>query len=253
MYKLPTSKYAIYKNAEGQEVLVLISENIEQVKTDLTTVLQTVPDLVSVQPIIEQTNNAAVAKTMFEMASKFSYIGTFVPTYNNIVQNAKLTGDEKLDSVILKDLKTKAHQIIYGKNEKGVPNRKQYQKDLSATLYHSFVRSLRNVDTRIPTQNLASIQGVEIVSFNTFGRNDIFINRWQMWLQGSDLDIDKTYGMGSSIKKNGMYDHWSPLAQYTSQELADLSDKLPAPTGKKLMLETNAKAYTYYSDDVMLI
>ena len=253
MYKLPTSKYAIYKNADGQEVLVLISQNIEQIKTDLTTVLQTVPDLVSVQPIVEQTNNAAVAKTMFEMASRFSYIGTFVPTYNNIVQNAKLTGDEKLDAVILKDLKTKAHQIIYGKNERGVPNRKQYQKDLSATLYHSFVRSLRNVDTRIPTQNLASIQGVEIVSFNTFGRNDIFINRWQMWLQGSDLDIDKTYGMGSSIKKNGMYDHWSPLAQYTSKELADLSDKLPAPTGKKLMLETNAKAYKYYSDDVMLI
>ena len=187
------------------------------------------------------------------MASRFSYIGTFVPTYNNIVQNAKLTGDEKLDAVILKDLKTKAHQIIYGKNERGVPNRKQYQKDLSATLYHSFVRSLKNVDTRIPTQNLASIQGVEIVSFNPFGRNDIFINRWQMWLQGSDLDIDKTYGMGSSIKKNGMYDHWSPLAQYTSKELADLSDKLPAPTGKKLMLETNAKAYKYYSDDVMLI
>lgn len=253
MYKLPTSKYAIYKNADGQEVLVLISQNIEQIKTDLTTVLQTVPDLVSVQPIVEQTNNAAVAKTMFEMASRFSYIGTFVPTYNNIVQNAKLTGDEKLDAVILKDLKTKAHQIIYGKNERGVPNRKQYQKDLSATLYHSFVRSLKNVDTRIPTQNLASIQGVEIVSFNPFGRNDIFINRWQMWLQGSDLDIDKTYGMGSSIKKNGMYDHWSPLAQYTSKELADLSDKLPAPTGKKLMLETNAKAYKYYSDDVMLI
>ena len=39
MYKLPTSKYAIYKNAEGQEVLVLISENIDQLKTDLTTVL----------------------------------------------------------------------------------------------------------------------------------------------------------------------------------------------------------------------
>lgn len=253
MYKLPTSKYAIYKNTDGQEVLVLINENIDQIKTALTTVLQTVPDLVSVQPIIEQTNNATVAKTMFEMASKFSYIGTFVPTYNNIVQNTKLTGDEKSDAVILKDLKAKAHQVIYGKNEGGIPNRKQYQKDLSATLYHSFVRSLRNVDTRIPTQNLASIQGVEIVSFNTFGRNDIFINRWQMWLQGSDLDIDKTYGMGSSIKKNGMYDHWSPLAQYTSKELADLSDKLPAPTGKKLMLETNAKAYKYYSDNVMLI
>ena len=253
MYKLPTSTYAIYKNGEGQEVLVLISQNIEQVKTDLTTVLQTVPDLVSVQPIIEQTDNAAVAKTMFEMASRFSYIGTYVPTYNNIIQNAKLTGDSTLDKAVLKDLKAKAHQIIYGKNERGVPNRKQYQKDLSATLYQSFVRSLRNVDTRIPTQNLASIQGVEIVSFNTFGRNDIFINRWQMWLQGSDLDIDKTYGMGSSIKKNGMYDHWSPLAQYTSKELADLSDNLPAPTGKKLMLETNAKAYKYYSDNMTLI
>ena len=63
-----------------------------------------------------------------------------------------------------------------------------------------------------------------------------------MWLQGSDLDIDKTYGMGSSIKKNGMYDHWSPLVQYTSKELADLSDKLPAPTEK--IVETLNKYYS---------
>jgi hypothetical protein len=46
---------------------------------------------------------------MFEMASRFSYIGTFVPTYNNIVQNTTLTGDKKSDVAILKDLKAKAH------------------------------------------------------------------------------------------------------------------------------------------------
>jgi hypothetical protein len=45
---------------------------------------------------------------MFDLATKFSYIGTYVPTYYNIVQSTKLTGDPNQDKVILLNLKEKA-------------------------------------------------------------------------------------------------------------------------------------------------
>jgi hypothetical protein len=50
-----------------------------------------------------------------------------------------------------------------------------------------------------------------------------------------DLDIDKTYLMGADISPIGTYNHWSPLADYTSPELAKLSDELPLPNGKIIL------------------
>ena len=51
--------------------------------------------------------------------------------------------------------------------------------------------------------------------------------------------------MGADISSIGTYNHWSPLADYTSSELAKLSDELPFPTGKKLNVEvTNQYDYT---------
>lgn len=39
------------------------------------------------------------------------------------------------------------------------------------------------------------------------------------------------------INKNGLYDHWSPLVDYSSKESLNLSEKLPSPTGKIISLE----------------
>jgi hypothetical protein len=52
MYKLPESKYVIYQNDEGQEVIVLYGENQDQIKENLITILRSIPDLTSVQPLV---------------------------------------------------------------------------------------------------------------------------------------------------------------------------------------------------------
>ena len=51
-----------------------------------------------------------------------------------------------------------------------------------------------------------------------------------------DLDIDKTYLMGVDISSIGTFNHWSPLADYTTRSLADISDQLPVPNGFELVL-----------------
>lgn len=38
--------------------------------------------------------------------------------------------------------------------------------------------------------------------------------------------------MGVDVSPIGMYSHWSPLADYTSEKLAQISDTLPVPNGK---------------------
>jgi len=48
--------------------------------------------------------------------------------------------------------------------------------------------------------------------------------------------------MGVDISSIGTYNHWSPIADYTTTTLAKLSDQLPVPTGRTLV--TKASYYT---------
>lgn len=41
--------------------------------------------------------------------------------------------------------------------------------------------------------------------------------------------------LGVSLNKQGIYQHWSPLADYTSEEAVEISDRLPLPTGIELV------------------
>ena len=50
--------------------------------------------------------------------------------------------------------------------------------------------------------------------------------------------------MGYGVNNLGMFQHWSKLADYTTAKRAQLSDELPVPNGKKIVLSTNASAYS---------
>jgi len=50
-----------------------------------------------------------------------------------------------------------------------------------------------------------------------------------MFLQGSDLDIDKSYMMGLVMDNNGRYLGWSKLFDLTSLENIEASETLPLP------------------------
>jgi hypothetical protein len=79
---------------------------------------------------------------------------------------------------------------------------------------------LKITSSRIPTQALASFMDMQVAAYNPSGANDVFVSMWQLWLQGSDLDIDKAYMMGYGVNNLGMFQHWSKLADYTTAKRA---------------------------------
>jgi len=42
--------------------------------------------------------------------------------------------------------------------------------------------------------------------------------------------------MGHSFGKSGLFNHWSPIADYTSEERRIISDQLPVPNGIKIIM-----------------
>lgn len=74
---------------------------------------------------------------------------------------------------------------------------------LAKQRYYAFRASLNIVGARIPTQAMQSFMPMKVVAFTNSTTNDIYVPRTQLWLQGSDLDIDKVYCLQYSINSNG--------------------------------------------------
>jgi hypothetical protein len=61
--------------------------------------------------------------------------------------------------------------------------------------------------------------------------NNIYVSHWQLWLQGSDFDIDKIYMMMYDFN-NGIFTGWSPYFDMTNEKSIENSFKLPLPTNR---------------------
>ena len=74
---------------------------------------------------------------------------------------------------------------------------------LAQAKYEAFEKSLTFIGTRIPCQSMQSFSAMEAVVFTDSETNEIYVPVNIMWLEGSDLDIDKQYVMGYSVSDNG--------------------------------------------------
>lgn len=97
----------------------------------------------------------------------------------------------------------------------------------------SFLKSLEFIAARIPAQSMQSFMPMKVVAFSESEKNIAYVSHWQIWLQGSDFDIDKVYLMGSEFSDNGKYVGWSPYFNLYSDEVRKASELLPMPTGKE--------------------
>lgn len=116
------------------------------------------------------------------------------------------------------------------------------QKKLS-----SFNIGLRYIATRIPSQAQQSFMNMEITSLGNYGTNIARIPLMQMWLQGSDFDIDKIFMLGCTIGKDGIIEKWSNFFNYSSPEFLETSMKLPIPDGRVF----TQSAVSYKSDSIL--
>jgi hypothetical protein len=107
---------------------------------------------------------------------------------------------------------------------------------ISNELYASFIKSLNIVAARIPAQSMQSFMPMKVVGFDNPDVNTAYVSTAQIWLQGSDYDIDAVSLAAYAFDKNGKYIMWSPYANIGSVSLLNASESLPFPTGKELEL-----------------
>lgn len=102
--------------------------------------------------------------------------------------------------------------------------------------YNSFQMSLNTLVARIPSQSMQSVMAMRTVGFDETGLNNVSVSIWQIWLQGSDFDIDCASMLSYAFDRNGNFIHWSPLAIMDNREqLFKDSLQLPLPNKDKII------------------
>lgn len=147
------------------------------------------------------------------------YFGWFLQ--NDFVNpDHKLYLQEQLDSI----------QKAPGKNFQYLSQlKKEFYKKEAHKKWVSFQDSLKFISSRIPAQTLQSFMTMKCVGWTENTKNMAYVSHFQIYLQGSDYDIDKAYIMGQSYDGNGQYIQWSPLFDFTDEVTLSLSKQLPVP------------------------
>ena len=101
----------------------------------------------------------------------------------------------------------------------------------------SFFKLLEVVAARIPAQSMQSFMPMRIVGFDNSDTNTAYVSTSQIWLQGSDYDIDSVSMTNYELTDSGEYQTWTPLADIRDLNHLKASDEFPLPTGKELMIQ----------------
>ncbi len=121
-------------------------------------------------------------------------------------------------------------------------------RNIAQAQYTSFLRSMDYTVLRIPSQSMQSFMKMKQTQFIQSDKNVVYVSPIQLFLQGSDFDIDKAYCLSFDFGKNGIYEKWSPLFKYNSYDNLLLSEQLPFPNGKIYEIADEGIDITPYID-----
>ena len=79
----------------------------------------------------------------------------------------------------------------------------------------------------MPMKNIAYMPG---------GTNDVYVSIHQIFLQGSDFDIDKAYILGNGYSDRGKIDLWTNLSNYSNTDQLTALMNLPVPNQTTLTI-----------------
>ena len=168
MYMWPKDATLYIGNQYGEECIVLNTNSDNIAIREINQIISSMDNVVSVQPIGSHFHSLEELKSLVRNSIKYNQIKTYDDEVINVIFATNM----------IRDLK-KALTNIYLQSEQ------QYSKDLAQILYNSFQKSLNIISTRIPTQDLQSFMAMKVVGFTESEVNDVFVTRWQLWLQGS--------------------------------------------------------------------
>lgn len=129
----------------------------------------------------------------------------------------------------------------------------KYFIDNGKETHTSFLESLNIIAARIPAQSMQSVMPMKIVFFDNPDRNTAYVSTTQIWLQGSDYDIDSVSLATYAFDRNGKFIGWSPYFNLQSTKLLKLSEQLPFPTSKLCTFGDTPLDVTEYVGDGKLI
>ena len=109
-------------------------------------------------------------------------------------------------------------------------------------LHTSFKESLKLIAGRIPAQSQQSFMTQRVVAFDNSDINTAMVSTFQLFLQGSDLDIDAVTLLGYAFDKNGKFIGWSPYFDIRNQDMLEASKNIPLPTGETIEVNTSKQA-----------
>lgn len=239
LYKLPES-YSVFIDKKSGTEFLMINSGEHTALENLATLLNEYDDFDYIQTKDKGYNS--VDRALASKENDMYY--NLLKTIRNSINNAELERffKEKLDNY-----KTFKDSIIPKKDSKIAIDKSKiindftkfnstiqsntlsnYLTKLAKIKYFSFKKSLEAVVARIPAQAMQSFMGMDTVGFISGNANDIYVSHWQLFLQGSDYDIDKVYMMMYSMQ-NGLFDTWSPIFDI---ENFNQSAKIPLPNGK---------------------
>ena len=134
--------------------------------------------------LLEKRNNL-IGKNNKGTENDSSYID-FIKTFKNINYIIPPNNDNKL----LKGIANRYYNL---------PSNGKFDiSKISKIQYNSWEKSLEYLASRIPAQSLQSVTSAKAVGFHGEG-NIAYISTWMLYIQGADLDIDKSYLMGYSV------------------------------------------------------
>ena len=155
----------------------------------------------------------------------------------NALQNHKLyINDAQDEQKLLDTLKLKLNNEAQLKEFLAQNPRMKRIVDFGLVQHTSFLASLEAVVSRTPAQSHQSFMAMKIAGFDSNTTNSIFVSRMQLFLQGSDFDIDKANLLGLKFN-NGKLVIWSPYFDLSSRERSIESEYLPFPSGRSLELQ----------------
>ena len=164
--------------------------------------------------------------------------------YSDLVSKGQETyqkGIDSLISIITNNKLLNKQELIENLQQKYPFIKTIIQKGFNK--HTSFLDSLECIVSRTPAQSHQSFMAMRIVGFDQGKANSIYVNRMQLFLQGSDYDIDKANVLGLKFH-NGELITWSSFYDLSSKENADISENFPFPTGRKVQIDSmTARAF----------
>jgi hypothetical protein len=97
-------------------------------------------------------------------------------------------------------------------------------------IHSSFLMSLNILAARIPAQCMQSFMAMEVVAFNNSDTSNAYVATSQIYLQGSDFDIDAVSLETFSFDSTGRFYDWSPYFNLSSYANLNKSLNIPFPT-----------------------